>query len=202
MKQNQPQNAKHDILLVLAVRSGDVNAFEQLMTRYSDSIFFMILKMVTLKMVAKELTLETFEKAFINIHQYDPQYTFSSWLFRIAKNHAIDYLRRKKLNNTSYSIYYDDDMALKTELQERVRSDIANPEEALIRAENSVRLRKLIAELKPRYRIPLELRYFGEYSYSEIASELNLPIGTIKIQLFRSRKVLYQLLKRGEISFS
>lgn len=202
MNTNLSGNARHDVLLVFAVRSGNDNAFEQLITQYGDAIFFMILKMVSHKMVAKELTNETFEKVFFNIHQYDPKFTFSSWLFRIARNHTIDYLRRKKVNACSVALPVEESKIREPRLQDRFQSDIANPEEALISAESGVMLRKVISTLKPRYRIPLEMHYFSQFSYSEIASELNLPIGTIKIQLFRSRKVLYELLKNSGISYS
>lgn len=93
-----PLEAQHDLVLVFAIRSGDLRAFDQLMNRYSDSVFYLIKKMVNYKEVAKELTIESFEKAFINLNQYEQQFAFGSWLFRIAHNHAIDYLRKKNAN--------------------------------------------------------------------------------------------------------
>ena len=195
-------NAPHDLLLVIAIRSGDLRAFDQLMNRYSDPVFYLILKMVNYKEVAKELTVESFEKAFINLHQYEQQFAFGSWLFRIAHNHTIDYLRKKNTDDKYVVSRSDDPKFRQSAGPDNFLSDTDNPEEALIKDENKITLRKFISGMKPLYRIPLEMRYFGECSYSEIASELNLPVGTVKMQLFRSRKLLCQLLKNSEISYS
>lgn len=199
MNQNLSANARRDANLVVAVRTGDDKAFKQLMNCYTDVIYFMILKIVNHKPLAKELTIESFEKAYINLNQYEPRFAFSSWLFSIAHNHTIDHLRKKKLNDGYFIntvLAYD---GLECQVQEKVSSSLDNPEEALIRVENARLVRKLVSDLKPQYRVLLEMRYFEEYSYSEIASELNLPVGTIKVQLFRSRKLLYELMKNSEI---
>ena len=191
-----------DLVLVFAIRSGDLRAFDQLMNRYSDPVFYLILKMVNYKEVAKELTVESFEKAFINLHQYEQQFAFGSWLFRIAHNHTIDYLRKKKAVDRYIVSRSDDPKYRQSAGPDNCVSEADNPEEAFIKDENKLTLRKFISAMKPLYRIPLEMRYFGERTYSEIASELNLPIGTVKMQLFRSRKLLYQLLKNSKISYS
>jgi RNA polymerase sigma-70 factor (ECF subfamily) len=81
-----------------------------------------------------------------------------------------------------------------------VREDTDTPEESYIRGQKAKILRKIVAKLKPRYRTLLELRYFKEYTYEEIAKELNLPLGTVKVQLFRSREMLFDLLKDTELS--
>ncbi len=191
-------NAMHDLKLILSVRSGDNRAFEQLMSRYGSAIYFLILKIVKFKEIANELTTDVFEKVFINIHQYDSDFAFSSWLFRIAHNHAVDHLRRKKVIDC---VLVPSDAKIEDDnYQDTAWSSLDNPEEALIKYENAIILRKMVSHLQPRYRVLLEMHYFGEYSYSEMSSELNLPIGTIKVQLFRSRKVLFELLKNSEIS--
>ena len=197
-----PGNASHDLLLVIAIRSGELRAFDQLMNRYSDPVFYLILKMVNYKEVAKELTVESFEKAFINLHQYEQQFSFGSWLFSIAHNHTIDYLRKKNADDRYVVSRSDEAKFRQSAGPDTHLSDADDPMEALIKDENKITLRKFISGLKPLYRIPLEMRYFGERSYSEIASELNLPIGTVKMQLFRSRKLLHELLKNSEISYS
>jgi len=197
-----PLEAQHDLVLVFAIRSGDLRAFDQLMNRYSDSVFYLIKKMVNYKEVAKELTIESFEKAFINLNQYEQQFAFGSWLFRIAHNHAIDYLRKKNANEKYVVSRSDIPKFRQSADPDNYFSDTDNPEESLIKDDKSITLRKFISDLKPRYRIPLEMHYFGECTYSEIATELNLPIGTVKMQLFRSRKLLYELLKNSEISYS
>lgn len=198
---NLSENAKHDSELIIAARSGVEKAFEQLMKRYKEAIYFMLLKMVHNKTDAEDLTIEAFEKAFINIHQYEPQFAFSTWLFCIASNNAIDYLRKKRVVSVPLETSVRGDKNTGTEYSYNIRTNVDNPEEAFIKNQNARLLRKAVSALKPRYRTLLEMRYFKEYSYSEICKELNLPLGTVKVQLFRSREMLYDLLKDTEISY-
>ena len=201
MKPNLLEKARRDGILVMAIRSGDEKAFVELKNCYTEGIYYMILKMVNFKEIAKELTEEAFEKAYANLSQYQLHYAFSSWLYRIAHNHAIDYLRRKSiLKNYSLDSTGDISGSVTHFKGILIRSSVENPEESLIRKDIALLLRKMVSNLEPRSRILLEMHYFDEYSYSEITSELNLPISTIKIQLFRSRKLLYQLLRKSEIS--
>jgi RNA polymerase sigma factor (sigma-70 family) len=197
---NLSGNARHDVELVMAARDGDEKAFVALMRRYKDTIYFMLLKMVNNKTDAEDLTLEAFGKAFTNIHQYAPQFAFSTWLFRIASNNAIDYMRKKKAVTVPLDASNSMDKNQNTDRNLNIRSDSDTPEESFIRGQKAQILRKIVAKLKPRYRTLLELRYFKEYSYDEIAKELNLPLGTVKVQLFRSREMLFDLLKDTELS--
>jgi len=197
---NLSGNARHDVELVMAARDGDEKAFVALMRRYKDTIYFMLLKMVNNKTDAEDLTLEAFGKAFTNIHQYAPQFAFSTWLFRIASNNAIDYMRKKKAVTVPLDSSNSMDKSQNTDRNLNIRSDSDTPEESFIRGQKAKILRKIVAKLKPRYRTLLELRYFKEYSYDEIAKELNLPLGTVKVQLFRSREMLFELLKDTELS--
>lgn len=199
ISQGPSGNAKRDIELVEAARNGSEKAYADLMRRYKDTIYFMLLKMVNNRTDAEDLTIEAFGKAFTNIRQYTPQYAFSTWLFRIASNNAIDFMRKKRavtvpLEPTS------GDRSVSGEYNYNARAEGYNPEESIIRDQNSLILRKMVARLKPRYRKLLELRYFQEYSYDEIAKELDLPLGTVKVQLFRSREMLFELLKNNEIA--
>jgi RNA polymerase sigma-70 factor (ECF subfamily) len=196
---NLSENARHDAELIIAARSGVEKAFAQLMSRYKDAIYFMLLRMVKNKLDAEELTIEAFGKAFTNIHQYEPQYAFSTWLFRIASNNAIDYLRKKRVVTVPLDPYVRVDKSIGTDYNYSTKAHSDNPEEAFIRGQNAKLLRKTVASLKPRNRTLLEMRYFMEYSYAEIAEELNLPLGTVKVQLFRSREMLFDLLKNTEI---
>lgn len=199
---NLSDNAKHDAELIIAARSGVEKAFAQLMKRYKEAIYFMLLKMVHNKTDAEDLTIEAFEKAFINIHQYEPQFAFSTWLFCIACNNAIDHLRKKRVTSVPYeSSTVGSDKSTGTDYCFNMRANSDNPEEDFIKKQNAILLRKAVSALKPRYRTLLEMRYFKEYSYSEICDELNLPLGTVKVQLFRSREMLFDLLKNTEISY-
>ena len=186
--------AKIDYELVLkAVNNKDQKAFTDLMDRYRDSIFFMLLKMVNNRDDAEDLTIEAFGKAFNRLQQYTPNYAFSTWLFKIATNNCIDFLRKKKKNVLSIDnrIENEDGDAFMIEL----RSSNRNPEEEAIREQKIQLMRSVVKRLKPRYQTLVELRYFKEMSYDEIAAELNLPLGTVKAQLFRARDFLFNILK-------
>jgi RNA polymerase sigma factor (sigma-70 family) len=188
--------ARYDYILVEAALTGDEKAFAKLMSRYKDAIYFMLLKMVNNKNDAEDLTIEAFGKAFKNLHQYSPNFAFSTWLFKIATNNCIDFLRKRRgvyisIENTIEN--GDNDTPIK------LRSNDPNPEEKLIRIQRAILMRKIVHNLKPRYRTLVELRYFREFSYDEIAKELNLPLGTVKAQLFRARDMLFKMIESTEI---
>jgi len=198
---NLSENARRDAELIIAARSGVEKAFAQLMLRYKDAIYFMLLRMVKNKQDAEELTMEAFGKAFTNINQYEPHFAFSTWLFCIASNNAIDHLRKKRIVTVplEHSVRLDKNVGVDYNYCTKAYSE--NPEETYIKEQNARLLRKSVSSLKPRYRTLLEMRYFMEYSYAEIAKELNLPLGTVKVQLFRSREKLFDLLKNTEMRY-
>lgn len=197
LNSNLSDKAKHDYDLVKLAINGDQKAFEELFTRYRDAIYFMLMKMVNNKIDAEDLTYEAFGKAFRNLRQYSPRFAFSTWLFKIASNNCIDFLRKKR-NNTVSLDGKDVDEYEKTVLM-TLPADVLNPEQEFIKAQKASLMRREVAKLKERYRRLIELRYFKEYSYEEIADELDLPLGTVKAQLFRARELLYKLLKKSEI---
>ena len=196
--------AKRDFQLVERAQDGDEQAFTQLLSTYRDSIYFMVLKMVRNKVDAEDLTIEAFGKAFRNIEQYSPDYAFSTWLFRIASNNCIDFLWRKKirqLNTVSTSAAEDESSISEVFAKEAtlaLKYDAPDPEESIIMEQKHAMLRDMVANLKPRYRQLVELRYFDELSYEEIADKLQLPLGTVKAQLFRSRELLFEMLKKRD----
>jgi len=179
-----------------AIDNGDQKAYAELMSRYKDSIYFMLLKMVNNRDDADDLTIEAFGKAFKNIRQYTPDYAFSTWLFKIATNNCIDFIRKKR--KQTFSI----DKGIETddggELNVDIRSSQPDPEENMMKKQKVLMMRDVVERLKPRYRKLVELRYFQERSYEEIAEELQLPLGTVKAQLFRAREFLYQIMKNSE----
>jgi RNA polymerase sigma-70 factor (ECF subfamily) len=189
---NLSDKAQYDYELVLQAIAGDQKAYAELLGRYRDAIYFMLLKMVNNSSDAEDLTIEAFGKAFKNITQYTPNYAFSTWLFKIATNNCIDFIRKKKLNNISLDQGAHEDSAPMT-----IPTDSLDPEEDLINQQKVLLLRAIVSKLKPRYRKLIELRYFNEYSYDEISEKLELPIGTVKAQLFRARELLYNILKNS-----
>lgn len=191
------EKARQDYELVQKALLGDEKAFARLLSRYKDTIYFMLLKMLNNRSDAEDLTLEAFGKAFKNLHQYSPTYAFSTWLFKIASNNCIDFLRKKK--GITISLENDNDQMESSEAT-RIKSKDLNPEEKLIRKQKAILLHKVVRRLKPHYQTLVELRYFNELSYEEIAKELNLPLGTVKAQLFRARQMLFKLIESTEMN--
>ena len=188
---NLSEKAQRDFMLVQKAADGDQRAYAELMERYRDAIYYMLLKMVNNSSDAEDLTIEAFGKAFKNIQQYTPNYAFSTWLFKIATNNCIDFIRKKKMNHVSLD--QGDDEHEKA--AHSIQASSLDPEESMIKGQKEVLMRSIVEKLKPRYRKLIELRYFKEYSYEEIADELELPIGTVKAQLFRARELLFNILK-------
>lgn len=186
--------AKYDLELVGRAIAGDQKAYAELLSRYRDSIYFMLLKMVNNKSDAEDLTIEAFGKAFKNIRQYSPNYAFSTWLFKIASNNGIDFLRRKR----GFIVSIDGDEQKEDCKPMTVIDEGLDPAEAMIKSQIADLVRTVVQKLKPRYRTLVEMRYFQELSYEEIATQLDLPLGTVKAQLFRSRELLYNILKNTE----
>ena len=196
---NLSAKGNHDWKLVQrALHDGDQKAFAELMGRYRDTIFFMLLKMVKDRDDADDLTIEAFGKAFKNLAQYTPDFAFSTWLFKIATNNCIDFIRRKK---SAVSLDRTYETADGDEISFEPKSDTLNPEEKAIKKQKIQLMQSVVEKLQPRYRTLVELRYFQEKSYEEIAKELDLPIGTVKAQLFRARDLLLHTLRnmRGKI---
>lgn len=194
---NLSEKGKHDYALILrATEESDQKAYAELMERYRDSIFHLCRKMVFNDDDADDLTIETFGKAFQRLNQYTPAFAFSTWLFKIASNHCIDFIRKKRINALSL------DRGLSTEeggnIQFTIKDDAPDPIETLEKKQRVEKMRLVVSELKPRYRKLVELRYFEEYSYDEIALELDLPLGTVKAQLYRARDILTSVMESSK----
>ena len=194
VNENLSEKAVYDLDLVRrAVDKKDQKAYAELMSRYRDSIYFMLLKMINNKDDAEDLTIEAFGKAFNRLHQYTPNFAFSTWLFKIASNNCIDWIRKqkkKRMLSIDAPIGTDDGDEMHIEL----KGQGPDPADVAIRNQKNELMREVVDKLKPRYRQLVKLRYYQEYSYEEIAQELDLPLGTVKAQLFRAREFLMNLL--------
>lgn len=188
--------ALHDYELVKRAMEGDQKAYTELLKRYYDSIYFMMLKMVKNQDDADDLTMEAFGKAFKGLSHYTPDYAFSTWLFKIATNNCIDYMRRQKIKPISIDKPFENEEG--DEMSMEVKSVYLTPEEKYIKKQKIKIMHELVDKLKPRYRTLIELRYFKEWSYEEIAAHLNMPIGTVKGQLFRAKDILLHVLKNSK----
>ncbi|MDO4216962.1 MAG: sigma-70 family RNA polymerase sigma factor [Bacteroidales bacterium] len=198
------EKAQRDYQLVLRARDeGDERAYADLMRTYREPLYMMLFKMTSDATAAEDLTIEAFGKAFHQLKNYTPNHAFSTWLFAIASNNCIDYLRRKRKEQTYYiddviAPSYDESQPVSRELN--IPSEANNPEEDMVRQQRIQVMREVIKQLKPMYRYIVELRYFEELSYEEIAAKMNMPIGSVKSKLHRAHNLLFSILsKRDDI---
>lgn len=182
-----------DLAVVNRAKEGDQAAFTELLERYREPVYYMLLKMVKNNDDADDLTMEAFGKAFNRIHQYSPDYSFSTWLFKIATNNCIDFIRKKRVYLTSLDHSYTNEDGVGVNIE--VDSGELDPEEVFMRQQKVKTMQNVVEKLKPHYRDLVVKRYFEELSYDEIATELNLPLGTVKAQLFRARDLLANILR-------
>lgn len=190
---NFSDKAAEDYDLVQLAIKGDQKAYSVLMDRYRNSIYHMMYKMVHKQEDAEDLTLEAFGKAFNKLKSYTPKYAFSTWLFKIASNNAIDYIRKKRLKMLSIDESMDDEGD--KSFSSNIKSNSLDPEEKYIHDQRVKLMRSVMSELNHKYRLMIELRYFEDLSYEEIADELEIPLGTVKAQLYRAKDILYNLLQ-------
>lgn len=188
------RKAQDDYQLVELAKGGCQKSYSKLMDRHRSSIFHLMLRMTNDREDAYDLTIEAFGKAFTRMSSYVPTYAFSTWLYKIAVNNCIDFVRKKKLHTLSIDEPMDDEG--QQDFSNTLRAVGLNPEEAIIRDQRISLMRKLLERLNDKYRVMIELRYFKELSYEEISEELNIPLGTVKAQLFRAKELLSDLLHR------
>ncbi|MFN5984908.1 MAG: RNA polymerase sigma factor [Fluviicola sp.] len=198
MNEHLSDKAKIDLQLVDKARLGDQAAFAKLMDRYRESVYFTMMKMVRNADDADDLTIEAFGKAFSRLDQYSPSFAFSTWLIKIASNNCIDFMRKKRVKLTSMETGITKDNG--ESIRYDAKSNTLDPEETIIHNQKVKHMRELVSQLKPRYRELVEKRYFEELSYEEIAEELDLPLGTVKAQLFRARDFLAQMMEQTKDS--
>lgn len=194
---NLSEKAQHDYKLVRdALDNGNQKAYAELMDRYREPLFYMLLRMVNNKDDAEDLTIEAFGKAFNRLDQYTASFAFSTWLFKIATNNCIDFIRRKRMKTFSIDKPFENDEG--GEMSFEIRSSSPDPEEkAMFKQEYKIML-DAIEKLKPRYKELIKLRYFDELSYEEIAQTLDLPLGTVKAQLFRAREFVTAIYNKSK----
>jgi RNA polymerase sigma-70 factor (ECF subfamily) len=196
--ENLTTKAVYDYKLIqLALHKGDQKAYAELLHRYRESVYFTMLRMCNNKDDADDLTIEAFGRAFKRLDQYTPTYAFSTWLFKIASNNAIDFLRNKK-KNTALSLDTKMENDEGQEFSKNIKSQTLDPEEHIIKKQRVEMLRDVVERLKPHYKDLVKMRYFDEMSYEEIAVKMELPVGTVKAQLFRARDLLLNILKNQE----
>ncbi len=187
-----------DYQLVCDARDrGSGRAYASLMASYREPLYLLLLRMTRNTTTADDLTVETFSKAFLQLNRYAPTGSFSSWLFSIGVNTYIDHLRKRRLQTVPLSDLSHNSAGEFIEYQ--IPSSQPNPEEDMIRTQRDERVREIVAELKEPYRRVIEMRYFDELSYEEIAKRLGLPLGTVKVRLSRAKELLAATALRKNI---
>lgn len=172
--------------------AGNNQAYKKLMHKYHDAIFNFIFKMVHDRQQVEDLTQEAFIKAFSSLKNFNDEYAFSTWLYKIATNNSIDFIRKRKLQ--MYSI--DKPIESKdSDYTFELPDDSYEADRELISDQKTRLLNAAIAKLPEKYKKVIRLRHVEEKSYEEIAVILNLPIGTVKAHIFRAREVLYRSLR-------
>ncbi len=184
--------------LVRRFKQGDKSAFAELVQAYRKPLYYTILKIVGNETDAEDLTTETFIKAYENIDKYDEQYAFSTWLFKIGNNLAIDFLRKKKRSAPTVSLSdrvstSDEDSPTYEEVLKEQARDTSEQVHYRMEAEY---VKKIMEQMPEDLRQILELKYVHELTHQEIAEKLGIPIGTVKGRLARARKLLFKLLHR------
>lgn len=179
-----------DHWVVLAVR-GDEKAYSELTQKYQKPLYFHVCKMIRNPDFAEDLVQDIFLKAFKSLKNYKNDYAFSTWLYRIATNHTIDYLRKKKLE--TLSIHADDSDDTHATIQ--LADEDSFTDEPMIRRERKNKVHEAIDQLPEKYREVILKRHIEEKSYQEIAEEMDIPLGTVKAHIFRARELLYKYMK-------
>ena len=174
-------NELQDIQLVNACLSGDNKAFETLLNRYKNQIYSLLLRLLSSQPDAEDIAQETFIKAFCKLNQYNPDYPFITWLFKIAHNTALDFLRAKKPSALSIE---DEDNPIE------IRDSSAGPEETLENCQHRDMVERALALLPPLYQEILILRHRERMDYEQLAQVLGLSLGAAKTRLFRARVML------------
>ncbi|RMH21497.1 MAG: sigma-70 family RNA polymerase sigma factor [Gemmatimonadetes bacterium] len=188
--------SQSDTELAALAAQGREGAFAEILRRYERPVFSLVYRMVRDRTLAEDLAQEAFIRAFNAIATYNPRYKFSSWIFKIANNHTIDYLRKRKLDTVS--IHGSPHAStLQEEEQTRlvVESRDETPEQFVENRELGGQIEEAISRLRPEYRTAILLRHVEGYAYDEIAEIMDLPLGTVKTYLHRARGELKQHLQ-------
>ena len=187
-------NKERDLALIQRIIDNrDDVAFTQLYNLYEGHVYRTVYNYVKNKDTAEDLLIEVFTKVFNKLGTFQPTSSFGSWLGVVARNHALDYLRKQR----QYFVSLDDENEEGQKVLE-LEDDRNTPLERLLLKERNKRLKELVACLKPKYKKLIQLRYFDELSYEEIAKEVGAPLGTVKAQLFRARELLRQIVSPNE----
>lgn len=192
-EERQLRSRAEDQDLIRRALGGEEAAYAGLRNKYWRPLHAMLSRMIHNKHDAEDLTQEAFIKAFNALSSYNPEYAFSTWLYKIASNNCIDYLRKRRLQTVSMNQpIRARDGEMQMELPDR---DAIRPDMPMTSAERTAILTEAVKNLPEKYRKVIELRHTHELEYADIAERLNLPLGTVKAHLFRARALLLKRLQ-------
>ena len=186
------ESREEDAALIKRALKGDQKAFKRLRLKYFDAIYNAIYRMIRDKEEVTDLTQEAFIKAFTSLASFNEEYAFSTWLFKIATNNSIDYIRKKKLQTFSIDKPIE---SKDSDYTFEIPDSTYEADSDLISNQRKKFLDDAISSLPPRYRQVIILRHVEEKEYQEIAELLKLPLGTVKAHIFRARELLYKKLR-------
>lgn len=191
-QENKNNSKVEDYELIDRAISGEQSAYDKLMRKYYNLVHNLIYRMIYNKEDVEDLAQEAFIKAFNSLDKFDRQFAFSTWLYKIASNNCIDYLRKKKLNTISINKEIDSE---DDDLRFEIPDVEFKPDRSIIEEERKALLEEAIASLPGKYRTVILMRHRDEKEYEEISKELKLPLGTVKAHIFRGRELLNKYLK-------
>ena len=185
-------SSEQDRGLIAKALGGDQGAYQTLVEKYERGLTHHIRRLVRRQEDVEDLVQETYIKAFGALESYAPQYAFSTWLYKIATNHAIDYLRKRRLPTVSL------DKPVQTrdgEMQMEVADSTFRPDKAIVEDQRRTILQEAIDALPEKYHRVIVMRHQQDMAYEEIADQLGLPLGTVKAHIFRARELLNKYLR-------
>ncbi len=172
---------------------GDQASYRAILKKYHDQVYNLLYRMVHDKDEVEDLTQEAFIKAFNSLQNFNEEFAFSTWLYKIATNNCIDYIRKKKL--ATFSI--DKPIASKDgEYSYEIPDSSYEPDKSLIAGQRTKILQEAVNGLPEKYRQVILMRHSDDMDYQEIADTLQLPLGTVKAHIFRAREILHKRLKK------
>ncbi|WP_299013803.1 sigma-70 family RNA polymerase sigma factor [uncultured Polaribacter sp.] len=177
---------------IVKAKNGNQVAFRFLLNSFWGTVYGYQLKRTGSENETEDITIQTFSKAFDKINTFDEKYAFKTWLIAISKNVHIDLLRKKKSSIAFETSKEQEEKVL------LIPDENPTPEDKIIREQNLAKLLRDIKKLKPKYQEVIQLRYFQELSYKEIAEEINEPMNNVKVKLLRAKKLLSEIIKKND----
>jgi len=178
--------------IIQKAKKNDQIAFNLLLHRFWNEVYGFLIKRIQNENDAEDITIETFSKAFEKIETFDENFKFKTWLITIAKNTHSDSLRKQKISLSNQTSEEDEKRVY------WIQDESPSPEDKLITEQNLSQLLKFIKELKPHYQEVIQMRYFQEMSYQEIANKIEEPLSNVKIKILRAKKLLAEIIQKGK----